>query len=765
MRCLVTILLLASLRLSAAVGDLIGLEVETNGWVLRATISGLNTNGNFFNGFGTNNSITGTQKLTLTVTSPGFSDSAASNTLTRTIYGTEALRAVFPMQNTNDIQPQGGDSVWRIALSEFVMSNDVVTASALAGYCAVTNGNGTNANAFTAQTVTNGSVMSWSSAKSIANWSYPGYQSITQSTMRLRAVGFNRFAMEGRPLRAMKFIARDQSGNAVTNLQTQMQIDLAMGDANPVPEYIADMDISTFTNGDLIRCDFEAYPWAGDTTSVQSTLDNVFANSANYCSQTNLCDRLLTYGTSYALVASNGVAGGVVVSNYNYSVAWATPFDTIGHALDAIVRSNAIWFGLARSNSGNSRVLLSNGTNFSAWGNAPFYGPPYVMPAVIITHYPTNTRYDCTIYFTSNSTDSRHKNIVLRDIVLGGGTFAFNADANALWMDRCTLNMVTAGGYRATNSYTTQCIISNLASGFAGAGHAPALIRGNWFYNTNDCPMRTYTQIGNRRMVNMHAAVAAPSVLAANNLTPPPDRPICAFNSFLGMNAVSFPVRIFDDYDCTNGAAFVQNVVENTNAAGATRIGVFSSAAGSTNSTNMIIWGNVFVGNGVFLGYNDVGSSPWWRYLWSVKNNLWDSVAVKADAFTTGNGARIGNWPIVYGVGMSGNVCPTTYDPLSVFLQEFSGLRSLHLYLNQTNWFQFRDLEASGFGFNPREGQGNYRLRNDSPVWAFTADWVMSHDLEGNARSASDPPGAYVARAMPFSLIGKAGWSGKGVGQ
>ena len=40
--------------------------------------------------------------------------------------------------------------------------------------------------------------------------------------------------------------------------------------------------------------------------------------------------------------------------------------------------------------------------------------------------------------------------------------------------------------------------------------------------------------------------------------------------------------------------------------------------------------------------------------LWSMRGNLFEDGNIKTDTFTTGNGARIGNWPAVWGVGSSG---------------------------------------------------------------------------------------------------------------
>lgn len=43
----------------------------------------------------------------------------------------------------------------------------------------------------------------------------------------------------------------------------------------------------------------------------------------------------------------------------------------------------------------------------------------------------------------------------------------------------------------------------------------------------------------------------------------------------------------------------------------------------------------------------------------------------------------------------------------------------------------------------PQAGGGNYRVHTDSPAHRMQFEWVLPYDIEGNARGASDPPGAY----------------------
>lgn len=268
MRFLLALLLLLPLRLFSAVGDITGAEVETNGWVIKLYISGLNTNGGFYNGFGTNNSLTTSNGLTLTLDSMGFDDAGNGIIRQRTVYGTKLLRKPYPSQLTNDIETDGTGCIPRIALSEYVYSLDSnLTLSVRAGAYATTNLT-TNCNAASGLSVTNGSVQPYPSV--IGNWSWRGFRVIDEEYMTLRAVAFHKFAQEGRPVRSVMFWVTDSGGDSFTNWTTQMVIDRSMPDANPVQEYISRFATNTLASG-LAVCNVRFYPWIGNTALDSSS--------------------------------------------------------------------------------------------------------------------------------------------------------------------------------------------------------------------------------------------------------------------------------------------------------------------------------------------------------------------------------------------------------------------------------------------------------------------------------------------------------------
>lgn len=774
MRFLITILLLAALRLPAAVGDLIGLEVETNGWVLRATISGLNTNGNFFNGFGTNNSLTGTQALTLTVTAPGFTDLGVSQAVSRLVYGTKVLRAAYPMENTNDIQPQAGDCVARIALSDSLMINDTITASGLAGYYAVTNGNGTNATAFSAQSVTNSSTNTYS--KVIGKWTWPQHIRITNNTMTARATCFQLSAQEASPVRTVAFslTATQTTIPIMTNWVTAPVIDSTMPDTLPVIEYVATFDISTVSNGSPLRLDFAAYPWMGDSNAVLSTWTDTRVGESQPAPQTNLCDRLMQYN-SFAVVASYGTASGVVSTNVLDTNSPPAAFNTVSNAMWAMRKTNALMYGMSWSNLACGIIyfdagdhFISCGNSFNQWGEGAFQWAPY----------PTNGALPVNL--TTNLGTSLHFSPYLH--VKGLHLWLTNVDGlanhHSLWLDQCSFFGGSAFSFRInTNTYFTHCQMFSLASGLAPVSTAGALlsvplVRGNTIW-TNSKAIEPYCIVGNEWKQTNSLGVGCIGTTSTILGCQSQDGAVIAFNKIRQTQSANNTLS-FGSMSMTGGTsnrhygvAIVQNLIEIGHS---TAPAMWIGADSTTNDVNnVLLWNNTVVGQRSNLGYNDVGVTPRERLYWSKLGNIEDAAGIKTDTFPTASGTRIGNWSEVYSVGSYGNWRGgITGIGSSTFFYEaqaagWKGLNSFQA-LVAADGQKFRNrLCFDGTTGGP--GGGDYRLRNDSPLWALKTRQVLPYDIEGNARSASDPPGAFAARVNPFTLTGKGALTGKGGAQ
>lgn len=758
------VLFLSCLPCLASFTNVVGLEVETNGWVLRATIGGdatgsIGTNGNFFSGFATNNTLTSTTALTLTLTSMGFDDSGNGIQVTRKVYGTKQLRAVYPMQNTNDIQFQdsgGTNVVFRIALSDYIYSSDSnITASALGGWISGTNGNSTNVAAISSQSVTNSSTQSYQAT--IANWSMVPWQRFTNNTARLTALAFHNSAQAGRPVRCVQFIVRDQHSNAKTNIVLVPSSTIEPVTGCAVVEYISDVDISGMTNGDSLRLDFAAYPWVGDSGATLATTDNAYSMpTPYYVGLTGVCDRLKSYGVSYAVVdPTNGTANGVVTTNFNVASPPAT-FDTLDHATIAIKNTNNILF--SRSNAAAAVVYVTNGY-FKWTGGSGTYGNNLNPTWTTIQPFPGVDRSNVWLIGQTGNKQWTGKTH-LYNLSIGDTNASGTIDhEDYVWVDNCYIE--SASGipfYRSTNYYFTACVVSNLANSFTPGINQGSyvLIRGNLISLQGSTATYVYTVIGNKRTITNRFSGSYYATEIGGQTVPPARGSILAYNALFGLQSGSSIVAQF--YNQTNqtfGMAIIQNCFEWVNAPTAQAI-LWIGADGATATTvnNILLWNNTTSGQRWNVAYNETGSTPLTRKFFNVVNNLTDDSNCKSDSFTAsggGNGARIGNWPFLFGVSFYGNLGGRVAGIGGGFdNQSFAGLYGLSSLQTDgaslaTNFCQYTTLGAATNGSTSiGPANGNYRLLSSSPMLTnVLTKWVLPFDLEGNARGLSDPPGAY----------------------
>jgi len=363
------LMLLMAAPLMAATGDITAIRVigsttgvsgtalsaclsasACTGWVAEIDVSGLSTGGTYALGIGANNSPAAA-KIACTVTSSGYNAAGSLGTMTRTVYGTHQLRKIYDAGHTapypNDETVVSSTLTLRVALSDALYSGD--TASCDVGAGIYTQG-GTPTNAATGVTVTNNSTLTYSQARVIANWSWPGWTRITGNSLTVRAVGFHRHGKNGKPLAAMKFTATDGTHTATATV-TDMTIDANMSsDAVKVQEYVGTLDLTGFTQGALVTVNFAAYPWVGDSTSVMDTSDGTNTMPTPfYAPQYYIFDAAGTFGTAAAVVdGTSGVdATCVAVSeatfdaNPNSNSANTSPCLTILGAAKALRVFNA----------------------------------------------------------------------------------------------------------------------------------------------------------------------------------------------------------------------------------------------------------------------------------------------------------------------------------------------------------------------------------------------------------------------------------------
>lgn len=727
----------APLRLCAAVGDMIGLEVETNGWVLRATISGLNTNGIFYSGLRTNGTPSLTNNLTLSVTGTGYNSALSQVSVGRTLYTTKHLRLPYPLEQTNDFQAQGSDVVIRLALSEYVCAGDTVTATARAGYYAVTNGSGTNAAAFTAQTVTNSSTQI--SPAPFGKWALVPMQQITNNTMRVKSSDWHWAARDGKPVAAVKYTAIDEHSNTNSVTVTSMTWDAGLRAA----VYMADMDISTFTNGSKIQVSRTVYPWIG--TNLFTTTNGAHITSPFY-NLTNLCDRTRQFGNSYAVVdPANGSANGVVVSHTNWNPnAVPVPFLTIDAALVAGKLSNSIWFG--HLDTAGVIVMLTNGSHLytGASGSLGTNGRTHT----IITRHPSAGKMETIIGNQSGNAAAGYW-VTIRGLnITNNSALNYWNNGGFVWWDDClinaTVNVSGAFQWGENPQFVTSCVISNNPQGWRGSGARSA-----------PCPLFAGNDVGVPQQGDAYAVIGnnfqnqtTIGWADTHSSSPDPDANGGIFynNRTFRANPTSQTIGLGQ----TNriGFAFVNNTHEATNSSGIA-LAIYSD--GNTNpATQILLWNNVILGQRLNYNYNDSQVTGVQRYFFSLQGNFFDDYNIKSDTFNSSpapSGNRIGNWASLYGVMQRNNVKAETPNiGASGFLNTtINGFEGLFTWasVTDTNWPAFRNRLAYD-GAGARLGTGDYRLRQTSPMWGTEGLRLISHDFDATPRGLFDPPGAFA---------------------
>lgn len=744
----------------AASGDVTWATVETNGWVVRICVAGVSTNSAFDFGWSTNNS--GASKVQLTITSPGYDTNGVPTTRSRTVYATKQLRFPYGVngQSTtnyiNDVTVSGSDAVIRCALSDYVFQSDTIqNVSVAAGWYATNNPNA-------AVIATNSSTIAF--PKTIGKWTWPNYDRITSNSYTLRCIAFNRFGQNGSPVAAVQFWATDAHGYSVTNFVTKLSVDPAMGDAVPVCEFIANMDASSLTPGDIITNNFRAFPWIGDAHSVLDTSDGLY-NSADpyYAPLFLLADQNNQYGTVSAVVDPNtGTANGIATIAPLNTSSPPAPFQSISQAAHAIQTTNAIVYG---HNDVSGGIIYLHGSN--AWtGTSASPSSIRGKTWLTITNYPGEV---ATISTKSGSGNINGLIKIAGVTVSANNAFTFSSVSN-LWFDRCTFNVTNSGADLVDGPgfhWGTRCVVSNFDQGFLQQGVQNtvwALVRGTAIYGK--CPAsHSYCFIGNLR----DATNRSSTFLGTSSASLPrsPQQLIVAFNKLLKSDyETSTFLSFYGTTNCNDGAVFCQNLIESVNTNGGDGLFLVHGDSSTSFTTNIMVFNNTIVGGKYNSAYDDLGSTPHFTSLWLEANNIIGDGNRKGDTFSgnTLDGNRNGNWPLIYGVGTVGDVwLEYSHGAPGKFLKEFAGLNSYQPPLTSlvqppggnSNAFYFpafvQDRTWDGTnGF----GDGDYHLTCASLVrYSMNTAFVLPFDIEGAPRNSASPPGAYSARPFGPALL------------
>ena len=517
------------------IGDVLSVKINPTAYQAEIIISGFPTGQTYIMGFG-ENTTTGSPaapKVKFTVLSSGFDNNTDPTTLYRTIYGLTGLRLPYPNQLSKDETTNPSGMMLKMVLSDFIYKNDSqITVDILSGFyiSGYGNSNSTGNNAISSYSVVNQSALQY--PKVIANWSWPPYDRITKSTHPLRCVAFHRSAQQGKPVRAVKFIANDEHGNYMSGIITDATIDNSMPDAVPVIEYIYNVPTTGFTTGDYVSGNFHAFPWYGDTGSVLKTDDGVNSPGGTaYAPLPLLCDTSGNYGITVVVVDSitgNNLAG-EVVNLASFDTGNPPPaYATIHSGARAIVGYNNT--GRARNDIGAGIIYLKSGNHFFASGTANYGNTPKTYG--IITRFPGESKDNVTIS-NQNGDKNLSNKIHVSGIRLVSSSSETFTDVTNLWLNDCFINNNgNALVYNNSKWYVTHCLVPALKQGFrpfSTEQTPPVLIRGNNLSGfAAGKALYTNCVIGNIRTTGDTNYFA--SIMVVNGGLGMPTTPILAYN-------------------------------------------------------------------------------------------------------------------------------------------------------------------------------------------------------------------------------------------
>lgn len=661
-------------------------------------------------------------KVTLTATSQGFNTNGIATTRTRTIYGTKAGRIVYPNDaNTNIVVSDGTNAVVSLYLSEPIYAGDTVTISAGSGLYVTADAT----NASYSGTVTNVSSITYPNLT--GQWTRPGRERAV-TTWTNAYIGFSPFAFSNSPAAKAYDIANDAHGNSVTNVATLTKRTSA---GNIVIEYTSVHHATNFTQGDIVTNNFFLVPWIGTNIVTSSTLSNC---SPHYI----LCDRSNRFDTVAVLSTSGNNSTGIATNDL--AVATANPFLTTVGAIGAIRGTNNARFG--RNNASASTIYCAAGSyNISPTRSGSGSGDDSWLTITPLSGVPKSS----VIFTNTGGLNDGPDTTYLK---LDGVTlwekydFSFLYNTPNIWLNNCNYIGFTNGSaglnfYVFSSLAVTDCYITNNNdhSYFPGTPFAGNYGEGIWKMSALG------GVVGNHLNSSTEAGAlwggSVPGVSEYENSI--------FFNNCLFKGGR--PLLSIDAGSVKN-ISIVQNVFEKLSGSSEPIIGISTSE--NPGATNVFLAKNSTAGDraNLFYYYNPSGgpnasSGPSRIVGVSMRDNLFWGLANKNDQFTGGTN-QFGNWPFSNGVGLSGNYFRQWTSTGNSFPLEFMGLKSVAAYVTTTNDTVHWVNDASQGGTD--SGNGDYHLAGDSPVLNMSGNtWLgLPWDIEGNDRTSSDPPGAYI---------------------
>ncbi|MBG6158274.1 hypothetical protein IWQ52_004249 [Labrenzia sp. EL_159] len=624
----------ASAPPSVPTDDLISaLTVDPEGWKATMTVTNAVDGGTYS---GLNNPSS--PGLLLTVTSKSWDNAGVETTLQRPVFATSVIRQPHPNGTLLQETEVTSNLEAVLSLSARIYAGDTVTAVA-ADSLYTDNGSGGSASANSGgaiATVTNGSTEAYRKPQAV--WLELEDQEVKSTAWAPKLCVYHRHAQQGRPVRAVKFIASDGT-NTVESTVSALTTSQYSASGLYANYFQPNWDLSSLTDGEFITVDAVIYPWVGD--AFQLTVDGAVYPSPNISTLRAICN---IGGTMYnkVYVYVDGTGAGSPQASTAEATARANPFATMQAAASAARTLNNTENGW--NNLSGVDVVISTGTT---------YTPEIAGLGGTLDKLPMILRGEDNTAVLGESTGANPGSMAPRAHVRGlrivrsvGNNIVFRGDNNVsslLAFENCDFSMTgaTSSAYEAFCYQYGRGQVINCTGPYVGAcGQLGSTQGGGMLFAGNS--------FGGYQPYNVVACSNVDRINVTNQQLGTPDGMVYAWNvisrSGNSGNAVQFEGDALGD----QGAAIIGNVVEIHTLVGSQTAFLVFGDGDQTTVTNLNEAMNTIVGQRTNFMYNDVGTVTIPKDGVSKLSYHWQ-FNCKAD-YDISQAALVGNWAIRHGV-------------------------------------------------------------------------------------------------------------------
>jgi hypothetical protein len=793
-------------------------EIESNGWVLRLTVTGSLTAPN--TNFGAYSlDPNGTPRVVLSSSHPGFVKSggqAVSGSLSRSLAATTPLRLpvnpASPTVKVLDETDLGGGSIRvRLALTEHVYATDTgLNLAVLAGWR-------TGAPAQSGIAVTNNSTTI--APIPIMRWALAPYETTTGS-FRATLVVFSHHPQGFEPVAGVKFTATD-GVNTKTVWATALDTDNSYGDNLRAYTVTIDPTTAPALTAGLLRVDAEVYPWLGSMRTTDQAGTRLMTNlrtdgyavaaqspwvigydpaGTRYGQQWVYVDPVNGTTTASAAMVATTLAGAKAVAPASRARNTSTALQALYLQNRTLAAANGQ--ASATRSADGARVVLAPGTHAGGGATAVTTGFNIVEIPLRVIGDPddANPRTNC-IFQTGGNAFPRGTRFRLQNLTIEAGTSSLTTAGTATFhFDNITLR--AKAGQEANT-------VALLAAAPPAGQYNLAVTRSRiWRWGT-------HIAVGNLRMGLFRANEHSRQI--SNNL-------LCVKNRLIGdvedgfVGTGIFANGVYQTWPAPTLAGQAEDIIFAYNDVRFCRARAFffnflpAATAGTPNPSlrRVVIFGNVMEKLGtdpqpfyamgenedVTMSYNiveanthvgertnsfysdpavttvaDTNTKLNQAFVNRVANNAFDWLPTKHDDFLdsatatvrgSADGFRphmVAAWSMLFGVGHEGN-----YDAgragLGDFPLMFAGPRSAQTVGGAPGYTT--DASILGPGGTGAAGGGNYLPLLGSPLFGRVTRGNSDRDFANNPRAVNGTAGAFEAAAAVGSFISRLGLLGAG---